>query len=136
MPPSSNRNAAHAAKIERDRADVARDRDAVAQERADVAQERAALEVAKADFAVIVGEFLEHVDALVAARGPAIPEGHEPVTALVPRALPSTICLTASFGFSENGVLKHWPPGRAITNAADIALLFERKAPIEGYDNE
>lgn len=47
--------------------------------------------------------------------------------------LPSTITLEQDFGFSVNGVLRLWPAGRAITSAEDIALLFAKKAHIEGY---
>jgi hypothetical protein len=137
MPPSSNKHAAIAAKLERDRADLLQGRADLDRDRDALAQERAALEVAKADFATTVTEFADHVEALVAAREaesamilPA--HGHLAASAW---PIPSTICLKESFGFTENGVLKHWPAGRAITNADDIALLFERRAPIEGYDH-
>jgi len=131
MPPSSNKHAAIAAKLERDRADLLQGRAELDRDRDALAQDRSALDVAKADFAATVTEFAEHVDAMV-GRVPA------PIVQAVhsARPTPSTICLTHSYGFTENGVLKHWPAGKAITNADDIALLFARGAPIEGYDHE
>jgi hypothetical protein len=136
MPPSSNKHAAIASKLERERADLAKDRAELEHDRAAFEQDCAALAQAKVDFATTVAEFADHVDAVVAANegaDPVLPAHGHMATSAWP--IPSTICLKESFGFTENGVLKHWPAGRAITNADDIALLFERRAPIEGYDH-
>lgn len=135
MPPSSNRQLAAAANLERDRAAVMKDRAAVEEARKALAADRAELEAAKREFAEAVKDFAGVVHALVARPDPAVHGDTVPSAALEPR-LPSTICLTESFGFAVNGVLRHFPAGRAITNAEDIALLFERGASIEGYPNE
>jgi len=50
--------------------------------------------------------------------------------------LPKTITLYQAFGFMENGTLRHWHADRAITDPADIVLLFAKKAPIEGFEHE
>ncbi|KAF1003122.1 MAG: hypothetical protein GAK28_04923 [Luteibacter sp.] len=134
MPPSSNRQLAAAANLERERAALQRERMAVEETKQAVAAERAELNAAKREFATAVKDLASVVHELVtpAQPAPVIAPGSEKVR----RILPSTICLTESFGFAVNGVLRHFPAGRAITNADDIAMLFESGASIEGYLNE
>lgn len=52
------------------------------------------------------------------------------------KGMPKTITLEQDFGFMHNGSLRHWQAGKAIIHPADIALLFAKKAPIEGFDHE
>ncbi|KAF1009490.1 MAG: hypothetical protein GAK28_00128 [Luteibacter sp.] len=134
MPPSSNRQLAAAANLDRDRAAVQRDRAAVDEAKKALAGERAELETAKRELATAVKDLAGVVHELVAPAkaAPVTAQGGEKTA----HALPSTICLTESFGFAVNGVLRHFPAGRAITNAEDIAMLFDRGASIEGYPNE
>lgn len=51
--------------------------------------------------------------------------------------LPESVTLSAPHGFiDESGAHRHWQPGFQVTDPSEIALLIERRAPLDGIDYE
>jgi hypothetical protein len=106
-------------------------------EASDAAVERLSLDDREAELAALTIELKAEREALEAAKAEhqAYVEAFE-ASLSTRKCMPKTITLEQDFGFMHNGSLRHWQAGKAITHPADIALLFAKKAPIEGFDHE
>ena len=52
-------------------------------------------------------------------------------------APPESVVLSAPYAFiDETGATRAWSPGVTVTDAEDIALLIDRKAPLDGIEYE
>lgn len=59
------------------------------------------------------------------------PEQPAPAAPKPAKKLPRIVILDDNFGFIENGSLRQWRDGETVTDAASIAQLIERNAPLK-----
>jgi hypothetical protein len=52
-------------------------------------------------------------------------------------APPESVSFSAPYGFiDDSGATRYWQAGVTVTEAEDVALLIDRKAPLDGIEYE